>query len=268
MVFEAGRPVIVQSDSTILLEVDSPFFEEARDCLAGFAELVKSPEHIHTYRITPLSLWNAASAGLDADEILDGLRRYGRYGIPENIEVEIRSAIGRFGKIILHREGDGLVLSSEEPLLLTEIWSNRSLKRFFAERLSPNQLQVHPHSRGHVKQALLRLGFPVKDVAGYVEGTPLNVGLRERLLSGPEFRLREYQKESIRVFYRDGSPEGGSGVVVLPCGAGKTIVGLGVMSRIGAQTLILVTNASAEPNVPSSALLVTGKSSEGVHPVT
>ena len=245
MVFEPGRPVIVQSDRTILLEVDSPDFEEARDILAAFAELVKSPEHIHTYRITPLSLWNAASAGLDAEAILSGLRRFSRYAIPQNVEVEIRSAISRYGKVILHREGDRLILSSDDPLVMTELGANRALQKFFLERPGPREVVVEPRSRGHLKQALLRLGFPVKDIAGYVEGDPLEVRLRERCAGGKEFQLRPYQQESVRAFYRDGSAEGGSGVIVLPCGAGKTIVGLGVMERLQAQTLILVTNIIA-----------------------
>jgi len=243
--FQPGRPVIVQSDRTILLEVDSPDFEEARDVLAAFAELVKSPEHIHTYRITPLSLWNAASAGLDAEAILSGLRRFSRYAIPQNVEVEIRSAIGRYGKVVLHREGDRLILSSDDPLVMTELGASRALQKFFLERPGPREVIVEPRSRGHLKQALLRLGFPVKDVAGYVEGDPLEVRLRERSAGGREFQLRPYQEDSIRAFYRAGSAEGGSGVIVLPCGAGKTIVGLGVMERLQAQTLILVTNIIA-----------------------
>jgi len=245
MVFEAGKPVIVQSDSTVLLEVDSAKFEEARDCLAGFAELVKSPEHIHTYRITPLSLWNAASAGLDADTILEGLRQYSRFAIPENIEVEIQSAIERYGKIVLCKEEDELILFSEDPLLITEILSTRSLKSFLLEKRDANRIAVNPMSRGHVKQALIRLGFPVKDVAGYVQGAPLDFWLRERSLQSQSFGLRHYQEESVRAFYRKGSIEGGSGVIVLPCGAGKTIVGLGVMAQVRSRTLILVTNVIA-----------------------
>jgi len=245
MVFEPGRPVIVQSDRTILLEVDSPRYEEARDVLAAFAELVKSPEHIHTYRLTPLSLWNAATAGLDAESILSALRRHSRFAIPENIEVEIRGAIDRYGKVVLRKEGDRLILFSEDPLVMTELWSNQSLRGFFLESLGPREIVIHPHTRGHVKQALLRLGFPVKDIAGYVGGDALKVRLRERCLSGEEFRLRHYQEQSVAAFYRDGSAEGGSGVIVLPCGAGKTVVGLGAMARVQAQTLILVTNVIA-----------------------
>ncbi len=245
MVFEPGRPVIVQSDRTILLEVDSPLYEEARDVLAAFAELVKSPEHIHTYRITPLSLWNAAAAGLDAEAILSGLRRYSRYAIPDNVAVEVRSAIERYGKVILRRDGQQLILFSEDPLVMTELRSNRSLQQFFLESPTEHEIVIHPRSRGHVKQALLRIGFPVKDVAGYVEGDYLEVRLRDRCASGDAFRLRRYQEQSIGAFYRDGSAEGGSGVVVLPCGAGKTVVGLGVMARVQAQTLVLVTNIIA-----------------------
>jgi DNA excision repair protein ERCC-3 len=245
MVFETGRPVIVQSDNTILLEVDNPHFEQARDVLASFAELVKSPEHIHTYRITPLSLWNAASAGWSAEDILDGLSRFSRYEIPENVIAEIESATERYGKIILCRKKGDLVLESEDPLLITEIWSNKSLRTFFEEKVDEEHIRIKPDTRGHVKQALIRLGFPVKDIAGYVEGAPLQLGLREIQKDGKEFSLRDYQKNSVQAFYREGTIEGGSGVVVLPCGAGKTIVGLGAMEKVGAQTLILVTNTVA-----------------------
>jgi DNA excision repair protein ERCC-3 len=245
MVFETGRPVIVQSDNTILLEVDNPHFEQARDVLASFAELVKSPEHIHTYRITPLSLWNAASAGWSAGDILDGLSRFSRYEIPENVIAEIESATERYGKIILCRKKGDLVLESEDPLLITEIWSNKSLRTFFEEKVDEEHIRIKPDTRGHVKQALIRLGFPVKDIAGYVEGAPLQLGLREIQKDGKEFSLRDYQKNSVQAFYREGTIEGGSGVVVLPCGAGKTIVGLGAMEKVGAQTLILVTNTVA-----------------------
>ncbi len=245
MVFEPGKPVIVQSDSTVLLEVDSPHFEQARDCLASFAELVKSPEHIHTYRITPLSLWNAASAGMNSKAILDGLRGFSRYEIPENIQIEIRDAIERYGKVVLRKVDSDFLLSSEDHYLITEIWNNKSLKPYLADRLGDHDLLLAPLSRGLVKQALIRLGFPVKDIAGYVDGTPLDVQLRQQALSGQPFGLRDYQAESVRAYYRDGSPEGGSGVIVLPCGAGKTIVGLGAMARVKAQTLILATNIIA-----------------------
>jgi len=245
MVFEPGKPVIVQSDSTILLEVDSPHFEQARDCLASFAELVKSPEHIHTYRITPLSLWNAASAGMNSKAILNGLRGFSRYEIPENIQIEIRDAIERYGKVVLRKADSDFLLSSEDHYLITEIWNNKSLKPYLADRLGDHDLLLAPLSRGLVKQALIRLGFPVKDIAGYVDGTPLDVQLRQQALSGQPFGLRDYQAESVRAYYRDGSPEGGSGVIVLPCGAGKTVVGLGAMARVKAQTLILATNIIA-----------------------
>jgi DNA excision repair protein ERCC-3 len=245
MVFEPGKPVIVQSDSTVLLEVDSPHFEQARDCLASFAELVKSPEHIHTYRITPLSLWNAASAGMNSKAILDGLRGFSRYEIPENIQIEIRDAIERYGKVVLRKADNDFLLSSEDPYLITEIWNNKSLKPYLADRLGDHDLLLAPLSRGLVKQALIRLGFPVKDIAGYVDGTPLDIQLRQQTLSGQPFGLRDYQAESVRAYYRDGSPEGGSGVIVLPCGAGKTVVGLGAMARVKAQTLILATNIIA-----------------------
>lgn len=239
------KPVIVQSDKTVFLEVDSPVFEEARDTLCAFAELTKCPEHIHSYVISPLSLWNAASAGLKTEDVLEGLKKFSRYPIPANVETDIRESMGRFGRLILERRGDCLVLRSDDPLLLDQIARHKKTQAFVEERLDRNTIQVGGNYRGHLKQALVKIGFPVKDEAGYVEGAPLQIAVRDTRLSGNPFFLRDYQKSAISSFYRGGSSAGGSGVVVLPCGSGKTIIGLGAMAELGRQTLILVTNVVA-----------------------
>ena len=239
------KPLIVQSDKTVYLEVDSPAFEEARDVLGAFAELVKCPEHIHTYSISPLSLWNAASAGLSADEVLQGLRRYSRYPIPENVEIDIAETMNRFGRLILERDGDHLVLRSRDPLLLDEIARHKKTQAYVESRLDAHTIKIGKAYRGRLKQDLIKFGFPVKDVAGYVEGLPFEIRLRELTLSHRPFALRDYQRSAVASFYRDGSASGGSGVIVLPCGAGKTMIGLGVMAQLRKQTLILVTNIVA-----------------------
>lgn len=240
------KPVIVQSDRSILLETDGPAFEDARDLLASFAELVKSPEHIHTYRVTPLSLWNAAAAGLTAKQILAGLETVTKYDIPQNVIAEIEDQIARYGRLKLHKEIDGrLVLTSEDSLLIVELLNQKAIQPYITGSPDGKRIFVNPGDRGNLKCALIKIGFPVEDLAGYVEGAPLDIALREKTLSGREFGLRKYQRESVNAFYAGGANHGGSGVVVLPCGAGKTVVAIGSMAAAKTHTLILTTNTVA-----------------------
>ena len=248
MDYNAAAPLIVQGDRTVLLEVNNALYEEARDHLARFAELEKSPEYIHTYRLSPLSLWNAASAGMTADEILEGLTRFSKYSLPENVEVEIRAAISRYGRVRLVRDPldpTRLRLTSDDALLLIELERNRYLKPYILERLGTHTLQVPASRRGHVKQALVKAGYPAEDLVGYVSGTPLEFHLRETMLSGEPFHVRAYQQQSADIFWAGGSEGGGSGVIVLPCGAGKTIVGMLAMDQVQARTLILTPSTVA-----------------------
>ena len=239
-------PLIVQSDRTILLETAHPLYEEARDSIARFAELEKSPEHIHTYRLSPLSLWNAAAAGLAAAQILAALDSLSKYPVPQNVRFDVEDIVGRYGKLRLVRgEDDRLVLQSDEEWLLEEIPRLKAVEPCLDERIDQRSLAIKAGVRGALKQALIKAGFPVEDLAGYVEGAPLSIGLRTDTASGRPFLLRHYQEEAVRLFHADGSNRGGSGVIVLPCGAGKTIVGLGVMGKLQTQTLILTANVSA-----------------------
>lgn len=241
-----SKPAIVQSDNTILLEVENPDFEDARDSISPFAELEKSPEHVHTYRITPLSLWNAASTGLTYEAIVASLRLYSRYVVPETVIVSVKEQMSRYGLIRLVRRDDGkFVLESDDPPLLSEIVHNRKIELYVDGHTINGSILIKQNCRGHIKQALIRAGFPVDDIAGYDAGDALTISLREQSLSGAPFSLRDYQSSAIKAFYRGGGPEGGSGVIVLPCGAGKTIVGIGVMSTVKTATLILVTNTVA-----------------------
>lgn len=242
-----NRPIIVQSDRSILLETDGPRFEDARDSIAAFAELVKSPEHIHTYRITPLSLWNAAAAGMTAGEIVDHLKAFSRYEIPENVIVDIEDNVARYGRLKLYKQEDGgdLVLHSDDSLLITQLLNQKDLKPYVAGSPDGHRIFVNPADRGNVKSALIKIGFPVEDLAGYVEGAPLELRFRETARSGAPFSLRKYQRESVDAFYASGSNQGGSGVVVLPCGAGKTVVAIATIERLQTQTLVLTTNTVA-----------------------
>jgi DNA excision repair protein ERCC-3 len=241
----SDRPLIVQSDRTMLLETDHPRYEEARDALAGFAEIVTSPEHYHTYRVSPLSLWNAASAGLTAEEILGHLHALSRYPVPQSIEYDIREYVSRYGRLKLVKIDEGLVLTCDDPLLLEQLWADERVKVHFKKKLDKTRALVDPDQRGLLKQALIRKEFPVEDLAGYVDGERLEFATRERMASGEPFAYREYQREAIVVFHQGGRATGGSGVLVLPCGAGKTIIGIGCMAAIGQQTLIVVTNITA-----------------------
>ncbi|HPC16996.1 MAG TPA: helicase-associated domain-containing protein [Candidatus Hydrogenedentes bacterium] len=246
MTQDAYKPMIVQSDRSILLETDNPAFEDARDALSVFAELLKSPEHIHTYRVTPLSLWNAAASGMKASAIIENLRRFSKYEVPQNVIADVEDNIARYGQLKLFKDEKGrLILESQNTLLITELLNQRSLQPFITGSPDRTRIFVKPEDRGNVKCALIKLGFPVEDLAGYVAGSPLELALRERALGGYPFSLRRYQIESVEAFHMRGSNYGGSGVVVLPCGAGKTIVGIGVIHALQTHTLILTTNTVA-----------------------
>jgi DNA excision repair protein ERCC-3 len=240
-----GNPLIVQSDRTVLLEVDHPQYDEARDAIAQFAELEKSPEHIHTYRLSPLSLWNAAAGGLSAKTILELLAYYSKYEIPSNIAFDIREYTSRYGRIKLIREGDALLLTSSDAALITEIMHHKRTQAFLMRQLNSHTIQVNASRRGHIKQALIHIGFPAEDQAGYTDGSPLPMKLRTVTAEGSLFEPRAYQYSASAAFYAGGAPSGGSGVIVLPCGAGKTVVGLVTMADIQRATLILSTNTIA-----------------------
>ncbi|QBD82106.1 DEAD/DEAH box helicase [Ktedonosporobacter rubrisoli] len=240
-----SNPMIVQSDRTILLEVDHPRHAEARDALAQFAELEKSPEHIHTYRLSPLSLWNAAAGGMSAQHILELLSEYSKYAIPSNIATDIREYINRYGKIKLILRDGALLLTSDETTLVTEIMHNKRMQPYLLQRLDTHTIQVDASRRGHIKQALIHIGFPAEDLAGYTEGSPLPIQLLQTSHQDKDFAPRAYQHAASAAFYAGGAPSGGSGVVVLPCGAGKTIVGLVTMANIQRATLILTPNTIA-----------------------
>lgn len=238
-------PLIVQGDMTILLEVAHPMHDEARDAIAPFTELVKSPEHVHTYAISHLSLWNAASAGHSSAEVLETLRKYSRYALPANVVFEIETFMDRYGLVRLTRTEQGLALEADDPALLAEICRHREIAVHLAADPTENRAILLPHARGPVKVALTQIGFPAEDLAGYVEGQPLEISLRETTLEGKPMKLRDYQDAAARVFYSGGTEKGGSGVVVLPCGAGKTVVGLATMARCKCHTLVLTTNVTA-----------------------
>ena len=239
------RPIIVQGDKTVLLEVDNMYYEAARDALARFAELVKSPEHVHTYRITPLSLWNAAAAGITADRVIQVLEQYGKYDLPGNVRVDVHDYVARYGRIQIVKHDGRLLLVSSDALLLTEIMHNRRLQPLILGQIDAHTLLVAPSDRGRIKQALVQIGYPAEDLAGYVEGSPLPIGLLGLTHGGVPFSLRHYQAEAADVFHAAGSARGGSGVVVLPCGAGKTMVGMGIMARLQCATLILTPSTIA-----------------------
>ena len=237
--------IIVQSNLEIMVEVDNPNYESARDAIAPFTELVKSPEHLHTYKISHLSLWNAASTGLRATEVLERLESQSRYPIPQTVITEVEDYMARYGLLRLRKEVDRLLLESDDTYMFTEICHLKEVEPFILKFLDDSHAEVAPERRGHLKMALTNAGFPVEDLAGYVQGDPLPIKLRETTLEGKEFKLRDYQKEAAQVFYASGSEKGGSGVIVLPCGSGKTVIGLATMALMQTKTLILTPNISA-----------------------
>jgi len=245
-VYNAANPLIVQSDRTVFLETANPLFEDARDDLGRFAELDKSPEHLHTYRITPLSLWNAASSGMGAVEIINILNRYSKYEVPTNVVEDIREVVGRYGRVrLLKDEGGRLLLESADEFLMIELSRHKTVAPLLGPALHSRCMEVRPENRGHLKQALIKIGFPVEDLAGYTPGAPLDIALRAQATSGRDFEMRRYQQDAVNVFWAGGDTRGGSGVLVLPCGAGKTVIGIGVMEKVGMHTLVLTTNVTA-----------------------
>jgi len=245
MEYKPNNPLIVQSDRTIMAEVKNDLYEEARDAISRFSEIIKSPEYIHTYRITPLSLWNAAASGMKSQDMIFSLEKYGKYALPDNIKKDILDYVGRYGKVKLLKENDDLVLKAEDQLLITEIEYNKKLQQYLKARIDANTIAINADMRGHIKHALLKVGYPVEDLAGYIDGDFLDVQLRPTTTKGYPFGLRIYQQEAVDIFYAGGSSAGGSGVIVFPCGAGKTIVGMGTMERLKCHTLILTTNITA-----------------------
>jgi DNA excision repair protein ERCC-3 len=226
-------PLIVQSDKTALLEVDHPQANDARHDLAIFAELERAPEHIHTYRITKLGLWNARAAGHDSDFVLNVLDRYAKFAVPAGVRSEIAETMNRYGRLSIRKSADGeLELYSTERAILLETSRHRKIADLLDGEISSEAFRIRPWARGQVKQELLKLGWPAEDFAGFTEGTPHQISL-----DGTDWKIRDYQTKAVEKFW-----QGGSGVVVLPCGAGKTIVGAAAMSTAKTNTLILVTN--------------------------
>lgn len=229
-------PLIVQSDKTLLLEIAHPDAPAARANIAPFAELERSPEHVHTYRITPLALWNARAAGHDAEQVVDALVRWSRFPVPQALLVDVVDTMSRYGRLVLQSNpAHGLVMVSTDRAVLEEVLRNKKVAPMLGARIDEDTVLVHPSERGRLKQTLLKVGWPAEDEAGYVDGEAHPIELR------PDgWELRDYQADAVTGFWA-----GGSGVVVLPCGAGKTLVGAAAMAQAKATTLILVTNTVA-----------------------
>jgi DNA excision repair protein ERCC-3 len=226
-------PLIVQSDKTLLLEVDHERAADCRKAIAPFAELERSPEHVHTYRLTPLGLWNARAAGHDAEQVVDTLLEFSRYAVPHSLLVDVAETMARYGRLRLEKHPThGLVLVSTDRPVLEEVLRAKKIAGMLGNRIDDDTVAVHPSERGNLKQALLKLGWPAEDYAGYVDGEAHPISL-----DTDGWSLRAYQQEAAESFWH-----GGSGVVVLPCGAGKTLVGAAAMAHAQATTLILVTN--------------------------
>ncbi|ALG05995.1 DNA repair helicase XPB [Kibdelosporangium phytohabitans] len=229
-------PLIVQSDKTLLLEVEHPQSDEARMAIAPFAELERAPEHVHTYRVTPLALWNARAAGHDAEQVVDALSRFSRYPVPQPLLIDVVDTMSRFGRLqLLHNPAHGLVMNATDRAVLEEVLRNKKVAPMLGARIDDDTVVVHPSERGRLKQVLLKVGWPAEDLAGYVDGEAHPIALEEE-----GWQLRDYQRMAAQTFWA-----GGSGVVVLPCGAGKTLVGAAAMAEAQATTLILVTNTVA-----------------------
>jgi DNA excision repair protein ERCC-3 len=229
-------PLIVQSDKTLLLDIDHPLSTECRRAIAPFAELERAPEHIHTYRLTSLGLWNARAAGHDAEQVIDTLIKYSRYAVPHSILIDVAETMSRYGRLRLEMDPvHGLILITTDTAVLEEVIRAKKIAPLLGARIDAETITVLPSQRGQIKQSLLRLGWPAEDFAGYVDGQAHEISLVQK-----DWKIRPYQELAAEGFWH-----GGSGVVVLPCGAGKTIVGAAAMAHVKATTLILVTNTIA-----------------------
>lgn len=245
MQYNPANPLIVQGDRTILLEVDNPLHAEARDAIAPFAELEKSPEHIHTYRLSPLSLWNAAAAGMTSDEMVESLEAYSKFPLPPSLPADLRDLVSRYGRVRLQRIDGQLRLITQDRALIEELARQRGVKDYLGERIDETSFAIDDGNRGVLKQALITVGYPAEDLAGYTQGAALDLEIRETALSGRPFHVRDYQRGAVDAFHAGGDVRGGSGVIVLPCGAGKTIVGLTALAALKTETLVLTTSTTA-----------------------
>lgn len=251
----ADGPLIVQSDKTLLLEVDHEQAEAARRDIAVFAELERAPEHVHTYRITSLGLWNARAAGVDAETVVDALLRHSRYPVPHALLVDVAETMDRYGRLrLLKHPAHGLIMQATDRSVLAEVLRSKKVAPMVGARIDSDTVVVHPSERGALKQVLLRLGWPAEDLAGYVAGEAHPIALRQE-----GWALRDYQRQAAQNFW-----DGGSGVIVLPCGAGKTIVGAAAMALAQATTLILVTNTVAARQWRDELLMRTSLTAEEI----
>ena len=277
------NPLIVQSDLTVLVDVAAPRYPAARDALARFAELVKSPEHIHTYRISPLSIWNACAAGVPIEAIVGALQDFSRFAVPSHVATQVRDFAARFGRVRIERDpasddGAQLLVFTSDAVLAEELCHGKQLGPLLTDRVAPNCFRIRQLDRGRIKQALIKAGFPAEDIAGYTTGEALTVALRTITRRGDAFALRDYQRDAVQAFHAHGATHGGSGVIVLPCGAGKTIVGMGAIAAVQASTLILTTSVSAvrqwitelldKTGIPENMIGEYGGTTKDVRPIT
>ncbi|OAS13819.1 DNA repair helicase XPB [Paenibacillus oryzisoli] len=259
---DPSKPLIVQSDLSVLLETNHPEFDKLQGKLARFADLVKSPEHLHTYRITPLSLWNAAAAGMALEEMTSCLQQYAKFGVPSSVLSTIRKYTKRYGLLRMLHVGKELFLVSEDTVVFKEICAYESLQKYLKDARGERAIAISPSYRGILKQELMKLGYPVEDLASYRSGEFLEIPWREEGGMDEPFQLRDYQKQAVDAFQQVG--HGGSGVLVLPCGAGKTVVGIAAMADASCATLILTSNVTSVKQWKREILSKTGLTSEQV----
>ena len=227
---------IVQSDKTVLIELAHPGAEDARHDISLFADLERAPEHIHTYRITRLAVWNAEAAGHTAEEMIGLLSAHSRFPLPDNVVADITDWVSRCGRVELVRpEGSDEITLRGDEAIMAEVTAHKKIAPHLTQRLSATEVTISPLARGIIKQELLKIGWPANDTAGFIEGVPWPM-----TLDTSDWVMRDYQQRAVDRFHAQGS-----GVVVLPCGAGKTVVGAGVMAEVGQYTLILVTTHQA-----------------------
>jgi len=245
MAYDRTKPLIVNKDMTVTAESEHADYERIRHELCRIAELVKLPGRLHTYRISPMSLWNAAAAGMTYERVIQFLQLHSKWDVPAEVCRSIAKIMGRYGLIRLEEHDGELLLVADGTEFAERLADCPSIRSCLKERLGPNLFSVYPESRGKLKRELIREGYPAVDLAGYLRGEPLDIRLAERTADGRPFRLRDYQREAVDAFYDNGSRRGGSGLLVLPCGAGKTVIGIAAMARVGEACLILTSSGTS-----------------------
>lgn len=218
------RCLLFRNDHSVLITVESPGFDAAREGLRRFAELRQAAGAYHVYQITDIALWSAAASGMTAGEMIDLLRRFGQHAPPPALVAHLQQVAGRYGYLRLTGAADALRLVSDDRVLLARLANDLKLA------LEPDGIAVPPEQRGAIKARLAEIGYPVIDEAALSLSPQVDIELKS------DIRLRPYQDDAVHRFVQGGLT---GGVILLPCGSGKTVIGVAAAAELRARTLVI-----------------------------